>query len=197
MIIALIIWLNFIFDKLIYISSLQVYYVLLSSFIIFFIDKFSSALKFKSILIRYGSNTKLFLYSIWSIFILFYLIYILYINKNFNLNFIHLLFSNGIINTANYYVYSNNLIQDIILNYGIVPTIPFVILLVFSVIKSLNYTSKYYILIILLITMHLCVFENSGPYKLYVGIFLFYLWGYYLSSFSQSSLIPLTSNTNK
>ena len=197
LIIALIIWLNFIFDKLIYISSLQVYYVLLSSFIIFFIDKFSSALKFKSILIRYGSNTKLFLYSIWSIFILFYLIYILYINKNFNLNFIHLLFSNGIINTANYYVYSNNLIQDIILNYGIVPTIPFVILLVFSVIKSLNYTSKYYILIILLITMHLCVFENSGPYKLYVGIFLFYLWGYYLSSFSQSSLIPLTSNTNK
>ncbi|QWE29009.1 hypothetical protein [Polynucleobacter sp. AM-7D1] len=196
-IIVLIIFLNFIFDNLTLILSLQVYYILLSAFIILFIDHFLNLYKFKFIILFYGSIKKLYLYLVWAIFFCFYLTYVLYVNEVYDLNFIYLLFGSGVINTANYYANSNNLIQDIILNYGIAPSIPFVILIIFSVINSINSTSRYYILIILLFTIHLCVFENSGPYKLYVGIFLFYLWGYYISSFPQSSPISLTLNSNK
>ena len=196
-IILLIMWLNFNFDNLIFPLSLQIFYVLLSIIIIYLMDKFIYSFKLKSILLFYGSIKKFYLYLIWIIFLSFYVIYVLFVNKIFELNFIDLLFGTGIINTANYYVYSSNLIEDILLNYGIAPSIPFFILLIFTIIKSINYTSKYYILIILLISIHLCVFENSGPYKLYVGIFFFYLWGYYISSFAQSSSISLTSNPTK
>jgi hypothetical protein len=196
-IILIIILLNFYFDNLIFQLSFQVFYVFLSILIIYFIDKYLYLFKLKSISPFYGSIKKSYLYSIWIISLSFYVIYVLYINQIFELNFIDVLFGTGIINTANYYVYSSNLIKDILLNYGIVPLIPFFILLLYTISMSLNRTSKFYILIISLISFHLCVFENSGPYKLYVGIFFFYLWGYYISSFAQSSSISLTSNTTK
>jgi len=192
-----IICLNLIFDNLIFPLSFQVYYVLISIVTIYFLDKFTILFKFNSFYQFYFKINKIYLYLIWTILLCIYVICILYINNILDLNLNSLVLGSGIINTANYYITSNNLMQDVILNYGIVASIPFVILLLFSIIKSINFTSKYYILIILLITIHVCFFENSGPYKLYVGIFLFYLWGYYISSIAQSSPIPLTSNTNR
>lgn len=176
---------NYNFDIIFFQFSLQIFYVLISIFLILLIDKFSFLFNIQFVLLKYASINKLYLYSCWFICFCIYIIYVLYTNKIFESNFFNVLFGNGIINTENYYIASSNLITDIILSYGIAPSLPFLLLLIFTIIRSINYTSKYHILIILLITIHLCFVENSGPYNFYAGIFVFFLWGYYISSFGQ------------